>query len=118
MLFPAIDLNGMPLWGFTYRLITEWLGLLPKDPADASFQAARALLDQVVAHGCPLAQDWADVDGAKVASVRGRIPTELVLAQICMPGPHFPPMNMLAVRPDSLRMAGLMFEEYIIRATA
>jgi 8-oxo-dGTP pyrophosphatase MutT (NUDIX family) len=27
-LFPAIDLNGMPLWGFTYRLGTDWLGLL------------------------------------------------------------------------------------------
>jgi ADP-ribose pyrophosphatase YjhB (NUDIX family) len=23
--FPAIDLNGVPLWGFTYRLITDWL---------------------------------------------------------------------------------------------
>jgi hypothetical protein len=29
-LFPAIDLNGVPLWGFTYRLATDWLGLLPK----------------------------------------------------------------------------------------
>lgn len=28
-LFPAIDLNGMPLWGFTYRLGTDWLGLIP-----------------------------------------------------------------------------------------
>jgi 8-oxo-dGTP pyrophosphatase MutT (NUDIX family) len=27
-LFPAIDLNGMPLWGFTYRLAMDWLGLL------------------------------------------------------------------------------------------
>lgn len=25
--FPAMDLNDMPLWGFTYRLLTEWLGL-------------------------------------------------------------------------------------------
>jgi len=25
--FPAIELNGVPLWGFTYRLITDWLGL-------------------------------------------------------------------------------------------
>jgi 8-oxo-dGTP pyrophosphatase MutT (NUDIX family) len=23
--FPAIDLKGVPLWGFTYRLLTEWL---------------------------------------------------------------------------------------------
>ena len=27
MQFPAIELNGVPLWGFTYRLISDWLGL-------------------------------------------------------------------------------------------
>jgi 8-oxo-dGTP pyrophosphatase MutT (NUDIX family) len=26
--FPAINLNGMPLWGFTYRLLKEWLASL------------------------------------------------------------------------------------------
>jgi 8-oxo-dGTP pyrophosphatase MutT (NUDIX family) len=25
--FPAIELNGVPLWGFTYRLLADWLGL-------------------------------------------------------------------------------------------
>jgi 8-oxo-dGTP pyrophosphatase MutT (NUDIX family) len=25
MQFPGIDLNGVPLWGFTYRLVTDWL---------------------------------------------------------------------------------------------
>jgi len=25
MQFPAIDLNGVPLWGFTYQLVTDWL---------------------------------------------------------------------------------------------
>jgi 8-oxo-dGTP pyrophosphatase MutT (NUDIX family) len=24
--FPAVDLNGVPLWGFTYRVLSEWLG--------------------------------------------------------------------------------------------
>jgi len=24
-LFPAVELNGVPLWGFTYRLLKEWL---------------------------------------------------------------------------------------------
>ncbi|MGA2741393.1 MAG: CoA pyrophosphatase [Bryobacteraceae bacterium] len=28
--FPAIDLNGVPLWGFTYRLITDWLDFNPR----------------------------------------------------------------------------------------
>jgi len=27
VLYPYIELNGTPLWGFTYRLIREWLGL-------------------------------------------------------------------------------------------
>jgi 8-oxo-dGTP pyrophosphatase MutT (NUDIX family) len=27
VLYPCIELNGTPLWGFTYRLIREWLGL-------------------------------------------------------------------------------------------
>jgi 8-oxo-dGTP pyrophosphatase MutT (NUDIX family) len=25
--FPAMELSGMPLWGFTYRLLAEWLGV-------------------------------------------------------------------------------------------
>jgi 8-oxo-dGTP pyrophosphatase MutT (NUDIX family) len=27
MQFPGIDLNGVPLWGFTYKLVTDWLGV-------------------------------------------------------------------------------------------
>ena len=27
LLFPSVMLEGTPLWGFTYRLITEWLGI-------------------------------------------------------------------------------------------
>lgn len=27
MRFPSVELDGTPLWGFTYRLIAEWLGL-------------------------------------------------------------------------------------------
>jgi 8-oxo-dGTP pyrophosphatase MutT (NUDIX family) len=26
MQFPGIRLNGVPLWGFTYKLVTDWLG--------------------------------------------------------------------------------------------
>jgi len=25
--FPGIELNGVPLWGFTYKLVTGWLGV-------------------------------------------------------------------------------------------
>ncbi len=31
--FPAIDLSGMPLWGFTYRVLCDWLGVeIPPAP--------------------------------------------------------------------------------------
>ena len=32
MLFPALDLNGVPLWGFTYQLVTDWLEIPRKNP--------------------------------------------------------------------------------------
>jgi 8-oxo-dGTP diphosphatase len=44
--FPAVDLDCAPLWGFTYRLISDWLGLVPTgDPATAvaRFVEARGL---------------------------------------------------------------------------
>jgi len=30
MRFPAIDLNGVPLWGFTYKLLADWLAIPTK----------------------------------------------------------------------------------------
>jgi hypothetical protein len=27
MRFPCVELPAVPLWGFTYRLIADWLGL-------------------------------------------------------------------------------------------
>lgn len=29
MLFPSIDVGGVPLWGFTYRMICRWLRVEP-----------------------------------------------------------------------------------------
>jgi 8-oxo-dGTP pyrophosphatase MutT (NUDIX family) len=118
VLFPAIDLNGVPLWGFTYRLITDWLHLNPRAGAiqEAGFQAARALLDAVVAHGCALEHGWVDRDGTMVAAVRGRFPVDLVLAVASALAAHIPLINMLEVRPEAVRLVGLGFEEYVISA--
>lgn len=115
MRFPAIDLNGVPLWGFTYRLITGWLGLIPRvQPIEqAGSRAAQAVLDGIVARGCPLVRDWERLDGAMVAVVKGSIPAETVLAQAA---PHIPGINMLEVWRDSVRVVGLAFEEYRIQA--
>ena len=116
--FPAIDLHGVCLWGFTYRLITDWLDLNPHERPieEAGFQVARGLLDAAIAQGCQLDHGWEDRDGARVAAVRGRIPVELVLAQASVPSAHIPRINMLEVRPDRIRVVGLAFEEYVIHA--
>jgi 8-oxo-dGTP pyrophosphatase MutT (NUDIX family) len=118
VLFPAIDLNGVPLWGFTYRLITDWLDLNPHECSteEAGFKLARDLLDTLVAHGCTLDHGWLDRDGVKVAAVRGRIPVDLVLAHVSAPAAHIPRINMLQVQPDAIRLVGLAFEEYVIDA--
>lgn len=116
MRFPAIDLSGVPLWGFTYRLITDWLDLNPlgRPVEEAGFQTARALLDAIVAHGCVLDHGWVDRDGARAATVKGPIPVDLVLARVSIPAVHIPRINMLEARRDCVRVVGLAFEEYVI----
>lgn len=62
MYFPAIKVNGMPLWGFTYRLITDWLGLLPKQSPreQPGFEAASLVLDFLLSQGLVLKHGWLD----------------------------------------------------------
>lgn len=123
MAFPAIELNGTPLWGFTYRVMTEWLGLHPQRPSveEIGFEAASVLLNYLVARGLRLRQDWVDARESerpvrKVAEVKGRIPVDEVLEHFAAPRPHFPGMNLLEVRPEQARVVGLALEEYVIRA--
>ena len=116
--FPAIELHGPPLWGFTYRLITEWLRLLPQGrPVEqAGFHAACELLDFLLGHGLALGHGWREHQGVRTAGVTGTIPVALVTAHAEEPRPHIPCVNMLEARPDYIRVVGLAFEEYIIRA--
>jgi 8-oxo-dGTP pyrophosphatase MutT (NUDIX family) len=118
MWFPAIDLHGVPLWGFTYRLIADWLDLIPGDGrlTAPGFQVARALLEALVAHGCVLDHDWVDREGAMLAALKGPIPVELVLGYMSMPAGHIPWINMLEARLDGIRLVGLAFEEYRIES--
>ncbi len=110
MFFPAIELGEMPLWGFTYRLIAEWLGP-PPDPA-AGFDAAAALLQLVLEHA-RLCRDWTDC----TATVRGCIPVDAVRGYLAGPGGALArSVNLVMIRPDSIRVVGLAREEYFIRA--
>jgi 8-oxo-dGTP diphosphatase len=126
-LFPAIDLNGMPLWGFTYRLGTDWLGLLPgrRPNESAGLEAAGRVVDFLLSHGLKLMSGWKDrieqpaigePQVAKVAMVEGVIPVALLVAHFEMPGELFPGINLLEVRREHIRVVGLEFEEYLILA--
>lgn len=123
MAFPAIELNGTPLWGFTYRVMTQWLGLHAQRPSleEVGFEAATVLLNYLLSNGLRLRQEWTDQPESerpvrKVAGVEGEIPVEAVLAHFAAPGTTFPGMQLLEVRPRLARVVGLAQEEYIIRA--
>ena len=126
MLFPSVDLPAVPLWGFTYRLITDWLGLDPtgRPPEQPGFETAGTVLNFLLARGLPLVQGWLDTNPpyrtppGKQAKVQGPIPVPEVLAHFSLPGPHIPYANLLEVRPDFVRLVGLAFEEYRIHAPA
>lgn len=124
-LFPAIDLNGVPVWGFTYRLAAEWLNLLPEQGTieEAGFAMACRVLNFLLSHELKLQHNWEDCiteptpgnpQTVKLATVEGVIPVELVISHFSAPGKRFPSVNLLEVRPDRIRLAGLAYEEYMI----
>jgi len=134
-LYPAIDLNEMPLWGFTYRVVTDWLGLLPKQGSieTAGFETACRVLDFLRSHGVKAKHEWQDriagpetlegrpesMEGraSKIIMVEGTIPAQLVIEHFAKPGKLFPSVNLIEVRTDYIRIAGLAFEEYLILAS-
>jgi len=121
-IFPAIELNGVPLWGFTYRVISEWLGLHSAKSAalKTGFEAADLLLDFLLARGMELRHGWRDRTGGphpvQVAGVGGEIPVDAVLAHLALPGNQIPAVNSLEIHSDSIHVVGLALEEYVIEA--
>lgn len=117
MLFPVVDLAGMPLWGFTYRLITEWLQLVPDgaSAAEMGFHEAERLLSVLVSDGLRLKEKWTGTQ-PRVALVEGIIPAAKLIAHLSAPNGRIPLVNVVEIRPDQIRVAGLGFEEYLIRS--
>jgi 8-oxo-dGTP pyrophosphatase MutT (NUDIX family) len=111
LLFPCVDMPGPPLWGFTYRLLTDWLGL--GCSRLAGFDAARAVLEFLQARGLSLDSDWHESGGAQVARVKGEIPATQVLQRFSCGG-HVAAVNCLEVSRKQVRMLGPEFEEYLI----
>lgn len=112
MLFPCIELDGAPLWGFTYRLITDWLGL--GTDMQEGFTAACQVLKFLASQGLCVESEWHDAGAAKVAVVKGLIPVARVVAHFAMPGRHVAAINCLEVGSRHVRILGPEFEEYRI----
>jgi 8-oxo-dGTP pyrophosphatase MutT (NUDIX family) len=111
LLYPAVDLPGAPLWGFTYRLITDWLGLGANDP-NAGLEAAGHVLDFLIERGLTVERGWVE----NTVHVRGAIPAAEVLEHFSHPGQFMPAVNRLAVHADRVVIVGPAFEEYVIEA--
>jgi 8-oxo-dGTP pyrophosphatase MutT (NUDIX family) len=122
VLYPGIVMKATPLWGFTYRLITDWLGLWPKPEASGQTgaDAASRVLRYLVSRGLTMRCDWKEreVQGRRVmaAAVSEKIPAAAVLAHFSDPREFLPAINVMEVRPDFVRLAGPAFEEYFIYA--
>jgi hypothetical protein len=116
--YPGIALNGAPLWGFTYRLLTAWLGLIPgEEPPEEPGEEARRVLEFLRARGLELVHGWqARGSGIHTAALRGRIPVEELMGLLCAPGAAALQVNAVEVQPDLVRIVGLGFEEYRIEA--
>jgi hypothetical protein len=56
------------------------------------------------------------VKTTRVAVVQGVIPAAEVLAHFSSPAQTYPAVNLIEARPELVRVIGLGFEEYLIRA--
>lgn len=117
-MFPAIQLNRVPLWGFTYKVLSEWLRLHPPSPPPEkpAFHAAQLLLEFLVSTGMELRHEWLEQGATKVAVVKGEIPVAEVLTHLALPGDRIPPVSSLEIHSHSLKVVGLDSEEYVIEA--
>ncbi len=126
MRFPAIPLPGAPLWGFTYRLLLEWLEFSPRDCPKSGFEVAEMMLAFLLSRGLTLRTPWhstarteaTEPGPAYTARVAGPIPAEAAIEHFSAPGTHVAKVNRLEVRPEYVRIHGLAFEEYLIEAAS
>jgi len=103
--FPAVDLDAAPLWGFTWRVLVEWLQLGPRESLPA---VARSLVESL-----KLDCTW----NGRTATVCGRIPMEAATARMCRPGAHVFAIQRAEIRPGLIRLTGPDLDEYLIRAS-
>jgi hypothetical protein len=120
--FPAIALPGAPLWGFTYRLLVDWLEISPRECAGPGFEVARMILGFLRSRGLILLSPWRltgpsngdELGPAHAAKVSGPIPADAVVEYFSGLGAYVAKINRMEVRPEYIRIHGLAFEEYLI----
>lgn len=124
-LFPALALPGAPLWGFTYRLLAGWLEIAPREGVQAGFEVAELILGFLLSSkGLTLRSAWRaqapeesnESAPLRVAEVSGPIPVDTVVEHLAAPGLHAAKANRVDVTPCFIRIHGLAFEQYLIRA--
>ena len=122
--FPAIALPGAPLWGFTYRLLVDWLEISSRECAGPGFEVARMTLDFLRSRGLIVLSPWHstarrngdELGPAQAAKVSGPIPADAVIEYFSGLGAIVAKINRIEVRPEYIRIHGLAFEEYLIEA--
>lgn len=105
-LFPAVDLPGFPLWGFTYRVLTDWLGLVPP-PGNGREQAsllAASRFYELLSGGKPPA--WKNREAILGGKARRELLENL--------SGEIPNVNAIEFRPGGVHIRGLDFEDYVI----
>jgi hypothetical protein len=118
LLFPYIHMDGMPLWGFTYRLITNWLELTPSGVSSrgAAFHTACRILDVVLRCGAALKSDWQSTPNGRTATVAGAISTDEVASFVSGPKSGIPLVNSIEIGATRIQVLGLALETYVIVA--
>jgi 8-oxo-dGTP diphosphatase len=122
--FPAIALPGAPLWGFTYRLLGDWLEISLRECAGHGFDVARMMLDFLQSQGLSVLSPWHstasrngdELGPVNAAKVSGPIPTDAAIEYISGLSAFVAKVNRIEVRPEYIRIHGLAFEEYLIEA--
>ena len=122
--FPAIALPGAPLWGFTYRLLVDWLGIAPRDCPNSGFEVAQATLDFLRSRGLIVLspchgtapRNGDELGPVHAAKVNGPIPVDAVVEYFSGLAAVGAKVNRIEVRPEYIRIHGLAFEEYLIEA--
>src|ERR1041384_1681903 len=106
-------MGSTPLWGFTYRLIADWLGL--HDPHGSPERLGREMAEQILDY--LLSQDLGLVrrfGESHVALIEHDIPVADVIEHLSARGRGIPHISSVEITPERIIIIGLGLDEYRI----